>query len=123
MLHDLIFLPTPRQITISDASHELPATGAICLETPLQQENLLAAQQLQETVNAIPGLHWEIVGGTAIPDAQMRAVLSLTTNGTAHPQGYQLTVTNGRIHIVASTAAGLVLRRADHAPVVDAMWA
>lgn len=107
MLHDLIFLPTPRQITVSEVSHELPVSGAICLETPLLQENLLAAQQLQETVNAISGLHWEIVGGTAIPDAQMRAVLSLTTNGTAHPQGYQLTVTNGRIHIVASTAAGL----------------
>lgn len=107
MLHDPIFLPTPRQITVSDVSHELPATGAICLETPSLQENLLAAQQLQETVNAIPGLHWEIVGGTSIPDDQIRAALSLTANATSHPQGYQLTVAGGRIHIVASTAAGL----------------
>jgi hexosaminidase len=34
-------------------------------------------------------------------------VLSLTANATSHPQGYQLTVAGGRIHIVASTAAGL----------------
>jgi hexosaminidase len=107
MLHDLIFLPTPRQITVSDVSHEAPVSGVICLETPSLQENLLAAQQLQETVNAIPGLHWEIVGGTSIPDDQIRAVLSLTANATSHPQGYQLTVAGGRIHIVASTAAGL----------------
>lgn len=107
MLHDLVFLPTPRQITIADVFHDAPATGAICLATPSQQDNLLAARQLQETVNAIPGLHWEIVGGASIPDAQICAVLSLTAGGAQQPQGYQLTVSGGRIAIVASTPAGL----------------
>lgn len=107
MLHDLIFLPTPRQIILSDDLHDVPATGAICLEAPSLQENLLAVRQLQETVNAMPGLHWEIIGGTSIPSDQICAILSLTPNSTRHPQGYQLTVASGRITIVASTAAGL----------------
>jgi hypothetical protein len=106
-MHNLIFLPAPRQITIADAAVDLVETGAICVEAPSLQENLQAARQLQETVNAIPGLHWEIVGGAAIPDAQIRAVLSLTAGGATHPQGYQLTVTGGRIHVVAATPAGL----------------
>jgi hypothetical protein len=107
MLHDLVFLPVPRHLTLSETTFALPPTGVICVETPSFQDNLLAAQQLQETVNALPDVHWELVGGTALPDHQIRAVLSLSPNSTPHPQGYQLTIADGRIHLVASTPPGL----------------
>ena len=107
MPQPLLFLPAPRQITLSDAAFDLKETGVICVEAPSLQENLQAARQLQETVNAIPGIHWEIAGGAAVPDAQIRAVLSLAAGGALHPQGYQLTTVGGRIHVVAATPVGL----------------
>ena len=107
MSHELILLPAPRQITFSDPTFSLPAHGAICIEATSLYENWLAARQLQETLNAIPGLHWEIVGGTAIPDDQIGVILSLAAGGAVHPQGYELTVAAGRIHVVAATPAGL----------------
>lgn len=107
MFRDLVLLPAPRQLSVSDTTTELHESGLICVETPSFQENLLAASQLQAAINAIPGLHWELMGGSAAPDDQIRAVLSLTAPGALHPQGYQLSVTNGRIHLVAATPAGL----------------
>ncbi len=68
MPQPLLFLPAPRQITLSDAAFDLKETGVICVEAPSLQENLQAARQLQETVNAIPGIHWEIAGGAAVVD-------------------------------------------------------
>lgn len=75
MLHDLVFLPVPRHLTLSGTTFELPSTWVICVETPLFQDNLLAAQQLQETVNALPDVHWELVGGAALfPQSDTRRV-------------------------------------------------
>lgn len=107
MTRDFTFLPAPRQLDLSETTSALKSTGLICVETPLFQENLLAAKQLQETVNAIPGICWELAGGTAAPKEQICAVLSLAPAATTHPQGYELTVADGVIHVVASTPAGL----------------
>ncbi len=107
MTHDLIFLPALRQLDVTETTTALESDGLICVETPDVQANWLAAQQLQEAVNAIPGVRWALVGGTAVPAAQIRAVLSLAPAATSHAQGYQLTIANGVMHVVASTPAGL----------------
>ena len=104
---DLVLLPNPRQLVLSDKSFALLPDGLICIEAEPIQPLLLAARQFQESVNALPGMHWAIVGGTAVPADQVRAVLSLVPGGVVHSQGYVLTIAAGRIHIVASTPAGL----------------
>jgi len=107
MARDLIFLPAPRQLEIAETTYRLKPDGLICVETSDFQANWLAAKQLQEAVNTIPGIDWTLAGGTAAPQEQIRAVLSLAPTATSHPQGYQLTIADGVMHVVASTAAGL----------------
>jgi hypothetical protein len=107
MTRELIFLPSPRHLDVAETTDTLKLDGLICVETPDFQASWLAAQQLREAVNALPGVHWDLVGGTAVPTGQIRAVLSLAPTATSHPQGYQLTIAGGVIHVVASTAAGL----------------
>lgn len=107
MVRDCIFLPMPRQLNIAETSTVLKSSGLICVEAPSFHENLLAAEQLQAAANAIPGIRWELAGGTAVPQEQICAVLSVTPSATSHPQGYQITIAEGVIHVVASTSAGL----------------
>lgn len=104
---DLVLLPHPRQLVLSDKTMALPPDGLICIEADQVQPLLVAARQLQESANALPGMRWAIVGGTAVPADRICAVLSLVPGSTVHSQGYMLTIADGRIHVVASTPAGL----------------
>ena len=104
---DLVLLPHPRQLVLSDKTMALPPNGLICIEADQVQPLLVAARQLQESANALPGMRWAIVGGTAVPADRICAVLSLVPGSTVHSQGYMLTIADGRIHVVASTPAGL----------------
>ena len=96
---DLVLLPNPRQLVLSDKSSVLPPDGLICIEAEPSQPLWLAARQLQESVNALPGMHWAVVGGSAVPAAQVRAMLSLVPGGVVHSQGYLLSL----IHISEPT--------------------
>ena len=107
MEHNWVLLPQPRQMALSDKRVSLPSDGLICIEAEQIQPLLLAARQLQECANALPGTRWSIVGGTAVPADRICAVLSLVPGGVAHSQGYVLTVAEGRVQVVASTPAGL----------------
>ena len=47
------------------------------------------------------------MAGSAAPDAQIGARLAISPGATAHPEGYELTVSDAGINVVGSTAAGV----------------
>jgi hypothetical protein len=104
-MEEITLLPKPRQMHWQDGRLNLDGNKLIALEGGL--ENLFTAQRLQTDVRQHTGLEWAIVAGTAVPHEQLGMLLSVTPGSVSHPQGYQLTVTETAVHIVASTGAGL----------------
>jgi hexosaminidase len=100
-------LPTPRHLRLSDEHMALPPTGLIALDGPDAQATWPTAVALQTAVREASGAQWQIVAGTAVPAADIRALLSVVPGGTGHAQGYELSVADGRIHAVAGGPAGL----------------
>ena len=104
-MSDLVLMPVPREMSWGDGRLALTNGKLIALDGGT--ENLFTARRLQTAVKEYAGLDWEIVAGTAVPQAQIGAVLSVTPGSVAFPQGYQLTVTGTAVHVVAGTGAGL----------------
>lgn len=100
-------LPVPRYLHFTEERFVLPADGLIALESADAQALWFTAVCLQTSLHETAAANWEIVAGTAVPTDQIRAVLSIVPGGVGHPQGYELTITDGRIHVVAVTAAGI----------------
>jgi hypothetical protein len=98
MPHEMNLLPRPRELTLLDGVHSLPARGRI--ESP----PLLGftARQLQATLQAGLGLEWGIA-----PNGEAGISLELLPDGLLPPQGYQLSITADKIEIAAGTAVGL----------------
>ena len=102
-----ILLPAPRQMAAGDGTLALRQQGLIVLDAPDAGALLFSAKRLQAALAERAGVRWEIVASNAVPQAQIRATLSMVGGGTRHPQGYELTITPDGIHAVASTPAGV----------------
>ncbi|MCB0000246.1 MAG: beta-N-acetylhexosaminidase, partial [Anaerolineales bacterium] len=105
MMDELFLLPRPRQIEFSGENGRFSLTPNKLIA--LDGGTLFTARRLQTAVRQHAGLDWEIVAGTAVPHNQIGVVLSLTPHATLHEQGYQLTVTETAVYIVASSPSGL----------------
>lgn len=103
MGNEMMLLPRPRQVEQNEGRLVLADDKLIGLDGG----TLFTAQRLQAALRKHAGLNWEIIGGTAVPQAQLGAILSVTPHSMPHEQGYQLTVTETAVHVVASSQAGL----------------
>ncbi|MGC8782655.1 MAG: beta-N-acetylhexosaminidase, partial [Anaerolineae bacterium] len=104
---DLLLLPQPRLITITDGYLSPADRRLIVLDGPEPAALRFSAGRLQAALREKAGLHWEIVAGNTVPHDQVGVTLSVVEGGTRHPQGYELTITTEGIHAVASTPAGI----------------
>ncbi len=106
MPHNLLLLPAPRQLNILNGSLSLPDKRLIVLDAPGPQTLHFTARRVQAALKKYADVAWPIVAGTAVPAERVGLTLSVVAGGAAHPQGYQLGVTNRGIFIIAETATG-----------------
>ncbi|MCB9158304.1 MAG: family 20 glycosylhydrolase [Caldilineaceae bacterium] len=107
MSTDLLLLPQPQRLTLTGGTLPLGDDRLIALVAPDAQPLRRTATLLQEALATHAGSTWEIVAGSAAPDAQIGARLAISPGATAHPEGYELTVSDAGINVVGSTAAGV----------------
>ncbi|MCB0158597.1 MAG: glycoside hydrolase, partial [Caldilineaceae bacterium] len=107
MQTDLLLLPQPQRLTLTGGALPLDDALLIALIAPEAQPLRRTAVLLQDALATHAGVTWEIVAGSAAPDVQIGARLAISPGATAHPEGYELTVSEAGINIVGSTAAGV----------------
>ena len=105
-MDELLLLPRPRQMEFLGENGRFSLTTSPKL-IALDGSTLFTARRLQAALRQSAGVDWEIVAGTAVPHDQIGVILSLTPHATLHEQGYQLTVTETAVYVVASSQAGL----------------
>lgn len=103
----LIFLPQPQEVNLTGGLFALPETGLIALDGPDVGALWFTAVTLQEALLENAQVAYELVGGTAVPQAQVVFQLSVIPSSVRHEQGYELTIAGGRVDAVANSPAGL----------------
>jgi len=101
----MIFAPVPKQLTLTNASFPL-TPGLIAINAGDAAALWFTARQVQQAVKATTGVDLDIVAGNPAPD-QARITLNIASQASRHPQGYELTIDDSGVHIVASTPAGV----------------
>ncbi len=104
-MSELIFAPVPQHLAYTDASFTL-TPGVLAINAPTAHELFFTARQLRQSVQEAAGVKLDIVAGNPAPD-QTRIALNIAVNASRHPQGYELTIDDSGINIVASTPAGI----------------
>ncbi len=104
---NLLLLPHPRHLTLTGQTLALPETGLIALDAPDVQSLRFTATSLQSALRELAGANYELAGGSAAPAARTYVRLGVVPGSVSHAQGYALTITAERVHIVANTAAGV----------------
>jgi hexosaminidase len=102
----LLLLPRPRHLALSGETCSLPPHILILVDSTNVQASWFAATELQRALQTYGGVRGEVVAGTAVPLDGVGATVSIIPHSISHPQGYEVTVTTERIHVVAATAAG-----------------
>ena len=105
--NDLLLLPRPRHLTLTGQTLALPESGLIAIDAPDVQSLRFTATVLQTALCERAGARYELAAGPFAPAAQTHVRLSIVPGSVDHPQGYELTITGERVHIVANTAAGV----------------
>jgi hexosaminidase len=98
---DLLLLPAPRQSIYGGGVFALPGEGFISLQAAKVSDLWFAARQLKNALTEHAGVDYAIDAAGA-----GEIVLSVVPGSVSHPQGYELTITDGRVFAVANTAQG-----------------
>ncbi|HEY79608.1 MAG TPA: glycoside hydrolase, partial [Caldilineae bacterium] len=101
----LILTPTPQRIIPTGSIFSL-TSGLLAVNAPTAGELFSSARQLQDAVETFAGVHLDIVAGKPAPQ-QARITLNIAAHASQHPQGYELSIDGGGVHIVASAPAGV----------------
>ncbi len=104
-MSELIFAPVPQHLAYTDASFTL-TPGVLAINAPAAHELFFTARQLQQSVQEAAGVKLDIVAGNPAPHLT-RIALNIAVNASRHPQGYELTIDDSGINVVASTPAGI----------------
>ena len=102
-----LLFPVPRSVEETGHIFSLPQDMLIVINAPRAADVRFTAHRLQAALATHAGVHWEVVASTAVPREQMGAVLSVVPGAVRHPQGYELTITEQGIHVVADAPAGV----------------
>src|SRR5690606_15464223 len=103
----MIFLPQPQQLSLDGHFFTLPEQGLIALNGPDAQALWFTAVLLQDALLENCLLDYELVAGTAVPAEQIVICLSAVADAVRHPQGYELTIVDGRVDLVANSPIGV----------------
>jgi N-acetyl-beta-hexosaminidase len=106
MSKNLLLLPMPRHLGLSDSVITLPDFQLIVLNSSVPQSLYFTAKRLQQALQEHAGVNWPIVAGHAFPPEKVGLMINIVPGSTPHPQGYELTITPTGIFIVAATSAG-----------------
>ncbi len=104
---NVILLPTPRSIEETGDTLSLIPGKLVVIDAPRAADLYLTARRLQSALADNAGVEWEVVAGTAVPQNQVGATLSVVPGAVHHPQGYELTITAEGIHVVADAPVGV----------------
>lgn len=102
MSHPLL-LPTPRNITLLDGVCAIAEQGVIILNAPQAGGLRFTAKQLQGQL----GAGWSLAAGGGYPLDEQVISLNLVPDSVTHPEGYELTIDEKQVAIVAKTPAGI----------------
>lgn len=101
MTSDFNLLPQPQKVAVNSGELDLDGGGRIALNTPLPQDLLFTARQLQAALDTATGKHWAIAGGAS------GQVLLTLDSAIARAEGYRLTVSADGIVIAGHDLAGV----------------
>ena len=101
----MLLTPTPQRIIPTGSIFSL-TSGLLAVNAPTAGELFSSARQLQDAVETFAGVHLDIVAGKPAPQ-QARITLNIAAHASQHPQGYELSIDGGGVHIVASAPAGV----------------
>ncbi len=99
-------VPFPRTLEETGGTLTLPSDKLIVLDAPRAADLRFTAHRVQDALDRYAGVHWDVVAGTAVPKDQVGLTLSVVPGAVRHPQGYEMTITEEGIHIVADAPAG-----------------
>jgi len=103
---DFAFLPYPRSLTWHEGVFALENDRLIALNVDEPQALRFTAGEFQAALEAHFDRRWPLVGGNAVPPAQVGLTLLVLPEAMPHPQGYHLTVTPEGIVVQAHDPAG-----------------
>ncbi len=104
---DMVLLPVPRMMEDTGRLLSLSTNKLIVINAPQPADVRFTARRLQSALTRFAGVRWEVVASTAVPRETVGATLSVVPAAVQHPQGYELTITEEGIHVVADTPAGV----------------
>jgi hexosaminidase len=101
----IILLPAPRSVSARSGAYELADGASItCQGDPAAL--LPIARRLQRTVRETQRVGWNLQAGGDENDPRCAAIITLAPQERIPAQGYRLSITPGRIHLIAGDAAG-----------------
>ena len=101
-----LLLPAPRYIVPAAGQLNLADERLIVLDGNHAQELYDTAVRLREAL-AVAGVAWQIAAGPHLPLDKIGVTLDVTPGSVRHIQGYELTLTERAVHIVAQTPAAV----------------
>jgi hypothetical protein len=107
MVDNLLLLPSPRRLVWTGETYTLPRSGFIVLDGPDVQGLRFTAISLKNALRDRVGLDWELAARTSGTAEQGLVVLSIVPGSVGHVQGYELTITPGRVQVVSNALAGI----------------
>jgi hexosaminidase len=99
-----LLLPNPRYLILDQGYLNLADERLIVLDGPNAPALRFSAVRLQQALARI-GVSWEIAAGAHLPVEKIGVTLDVTPGSVRHIQGYELTITQHAIHLVAQNPA------------------
>ncbi|MCL5270751.1 MAG: glycoside hydrolase family 20 zincin-like fold domain-containing protein, partial [bacterium] len=102
---DIVLLPQPRRVTLTEGSHALAGERFIWIAGGDPAARLRTGRLLRDIL-AAAGAAWTLTAARGGDETRLGAVLHVDPQQAIWPQGYRLTITPGQIRIVAHDDAG-----------------
>jgi hexosaminidase len=101
LFENVLLLPDPQKLSLTGGSFRISENDSIIIEAADTQSLLFTANQLQVALKKFAGVTYAIRGA-----GNGAIVFSVVPGSVQHPQGYELTITDERVFVTASTAQG-----------------
>ena len=106
MQSEPLLLPAPQQLKLLGDTVALPDEAAILLDTDDPQSLWFAARRLKRILAEQIGVRWNVIAGKPAAVGKTAMIVNVLPARTLRPQGYELSVRDDRIEVLASTPQG-----------------